>query len=190
MPQFSRFLIHCLDLLVSTWSNIGPTAELCFRISAEKYFGHNSKEILWTQLERNTVSTFSSYPILSSSESESGLDRRLASFATSTHFEANGRSPSGLVFKTARTKQRICRNQFAELKWEGQALDASSIVWGLKYLILFSCRGNQIQMSLIPIHISRIGEHKELISYFWLALVGSAERESGKKEKWTGGLAG
>ena len=106
MHQFSRFLIHCLDLLFSTWSNIGPTAELCFRISAEKYFGHNSKEILWTQLERNTVSTFSSYPILSSSESESGLDRRLASFATSTHFEANGRSPSGLVFKTARTKQR------------------------------------------------------------------------------------
>ena len=107
MPQFSRFLIHCLDLLVSTWSNIGPTAELCFRKSAQKYFGHNSKEILWTQLERNTVSTFSSYPILStSSESESGLDRRLASFATSTHFEANGRSPSGLVFKTARTKQR------------------------------------------------------------------------------------
>ena len=106
MHQFSWFLIHCLDLLFSTWSNIGPTAELCFRISAEKYFGHNSKEILWTQLERNTVSTFSSDPILSSSESESGLDRRLASFATSTHFEANGRSPSGLVFKTARTKQR------------------------------------------------------------------------------------
>ena len=116
MHQFSRFLIHCLDLLFSTCSNIGPTAKLCFRISAQKYFGHNSKEILWTQLERNTVSTFSSYPILSSSESESGLDRRLASFATSTHFEANGRSPSGLVFKTARTKQRICRNQFAELK--------------------------------------------------------------------------
>ena len=115
MPQFSLFLIHCLDLLVPTWSYIGPTAELCFRISAEKYFGHNSKEILWTQLERNTVVVLSP-PILSSSESESGLDRRLASFATSTHFEANGRSPSGLVFKTARTKQRICRNQFAELK--------------------------------------------------------------------------
>ena len=46
MHQFSRFLIHCLDLLLSTWSNIGPTAELCFRKSAQKYFGHNSKEIL------------------------------------------------------------------------------------------------------------------------------------------------
>ena len=110
MHQFSWFLIHCIVLtssspLVLYWSH------------SRIVFKNRHWEIHWTQLARNTASTFSSYPILStSSESESGLDRRLASFATSTHFEANGRSPSGLVFKTARTKQRICRNQFAQLK--------------------------------------------------------------------------
>ena len=46
---------QCINFLGSSFivltsssprSNIGPTAELCFRISAQKYFGHNSKEIL------------------------------------------------------------------------------------------------------------------------------------------------